>query len=159
MRKDTSFGEYVYICENKFCSEHGVEKNGARRICPICGTETIIYKIRTDVEKKLLYMLIIVSALLALCILGYVYLFSSSVECVEDRSSSRECQAKYGAGEHDHNCQIVYIAKTKDGADDEFNFVVGRLRVSAGKSVAGGDNNGYLIDGFHAGIGSGWPRL
>lgn len=75
MAKETLIEDNMYVCENESCPEHGIEKSGAERVCPRCGTETIIYRTRTIIKKKFLYAFIFASILLVLCILGYVYLF------------------------------------------------------------------------------------
>ena len=67
------------------------------------------------------------------------------------RSSTRECGTKGRARKHDHSRQIVNIAKTKGGTDDELDFVVGSLRASIGESEAGsGNDGGKVAFDFHA---------
>ena len=51
-------------------------------------------------------------------------------------------RAKRGARKHNHSQQIVHIAETKGGTDDEFDFVIGSLRASVGESEVCGGNNG-----------------
>ena len=61
-----------YLCDNKKCSQYAKPKKGYEKICPDCGTETLIY--HTTGSKKFKLPFIIVSILLAICIFGYICL-------------------------------------------------------------------------------------
>ncbi len=67
---------YKYFCENESCKKFNVEISGKEKICPYCGTETLIYKIilKKYIPKwfKLVFLLISISLLG--CLLGFVYL-------------------------------------------------------------------------------------
>ena len=60
-------------------------------------------------------------------------------------SPAWEGRAKRGAREHNHSQQIVHIAKTESGTDDEFDFVVGSFRVSVGEPEVCGGSNGREV--------------
>ena len=67
------------------------------------------------------------------------------------RSSARKYGTKVRAREHNHSRQIVNIAKTESGTDDELDFVVGSLGASVGEFELGGSNNGReMALNFHA---------
>ena len=52
---------------------------------------------------------------------------------------------KCRAREHDHSGEVVEIAKTEGGTDDEFDFVVGGLGASTGEPELGGSNDGSEV--------------
>lgn len=70
--------EYIYMCENKDCKEFGIEKAGKEKICPRCGVETVIYRMKKYVPPKFVILFVIVLILLIISIVGYCYLFFSS---------------------------------------------------------------------------------
>ena len=67
------------------------------------------------------------------------------------RLSARKYGTKGRAREYNHNRQVVKIAKTEGGTDDELDFVVGGLRVSVREFELGDSNNGTEVAfNFHA---------
>lgn len=67
---------YKYKCKNVKCTEKFKEKRGCEKICPLCGTETIVYRIKYQKHIPMWYQVLfmVILMFLVVCIAGYVYL-------------------------------------------------------------------------------------
>ena len=72
---------YYYMCTNKLCRNYSAVKYKYEKICPLCGTETMVYKIeyrspqgRQD-QKKFKTFVAVMSVLLLISFMLNIYLF------------------------------------------------------------------------------------
>lgn len=65
---------YKYFCENRNCQKYHVEISGKEKICPYCGTETLIIIPKRYIPKWFKIVFLLLSISLLGCLLGFVYL-------------------------------------------------------------------------------------
>lgn len=73
---------YYYMCTNKLCRNYNAAKYKYEKICPLCGTETMVYKIeyrsppgRRGDKKFQVFVAVLIVLLLISFILNIYLLF------------------------------------------------------------------------------------